>query len=132
MGGVIDFRWPGNDCWEVFRGDEPVIYQCGAKSQALGPGSYTIKGRHAPVFLPFPVEIKNGSTTRIEAGGVFAYNWTGNDCWDILRGDEIVTYQCGAKKQALGAGTYTIRGRHAPIFNPFQIKVTDGAQVTAP
>jgi hypothetical protein len=84
------------------------------------------------VFLPFEIEIKDRAVTRIRAGGVFTYNWKGNDCWDIVRGDEVVTYECGAKKQALGAGTYTIKGRSAPLFEPFQIKMTDGAEVVAP
>jgi len=44
----------------------------------------------------------------------------------------LVTHQCRAQKQALGAGTYTIKGKYAPAFNPFTIKVTDGAQVKAP
>ena len=132
IGGVLDFKWPGNDCWDIFRGEELVIHQCGAQQQALSAGSYTVKGKYAPVFLPFKVEIKNGSSTRIDAGGVFAFNWPGNDCWDVVRGAEVVIHQCGAQKQALGAGTYTIKGKYAPVFHPFTIKVTDGAQVKAP
>jgi hypothetical protein len=132
LGGVVDFRWPGDDCWDILRGNETVTYECGAKNQALGAGRYILKGRSAPVFLPFEIEIKDRAVTRIRAGGVFTYNWKGNDCWDIVRGDEVVTYECGAKKQALGAGTYTIKGRSAPLFEPFQIKMTDGAEVVAP
>ena len=131
-GGVFEFSWPGDDCWDIFRGDEFVTYQCGAKRQALGPGTYTIKGKHAPVFMPFQVDVEAGSATSVQAGGIFAFNWPGGDCWDIFRGDEFVTYQCGAKQQALGSGTYTIKGKHAPVFNPFQITVADGARVTAP
>ena len=132
IGGVLDFGWPGNDCWDIFRGEDLVIHQCGAQKQALSAGSYTVKGKYAPVFLPFRVDIKTGSSTRIDAGGVFTFNWPGNDCWDIFRGDDLVIHQCGAQKQALAAGTYTIKGKYAPVFNPFTIKVTDGAQVTAP
>ena len=49
-----------------------------------------------------------------------------------MRGAEFVVYQCGAKTQALGAGTYTIKGKYGPIFEPFDIKITDGAKVQAP
>jgi hypothetical protein len=62
-------------------------------------------------------------------GGVFEFLWPGGDCWDIFRGAELVTYKCGAKKQALGPGRYTIKGKHAPVFAPFEITVTDGATV---
>jgi len=62
-------------------------------------------------------------------GGVFEFAWPGNDCWDIFRGAELVTFQCGAKKQALGAGRYTIKGRSAPVFEAFEIEVVDGAQL---
>jgi len=132
LGGVIDFNWPGGDCWDIFRGNELVTYQCGAKKQALQAGSYTIKGKNAPVFLPFEAEIKNGSATRIELGGTFSFSWPGGDCWDIFRGEELVTYQCGAKQQALGAGTYTIKGKNAPVFKPFTIQLANGAEVKAP
>jgi TIR domain-containing protein len=132
MGGVLDFRWPGNDCWDIFRGEEYVIHQCGAQKQALIAGSYTVKGKYAPVFLPFRIDIKNGSSTRVDAGGVFTFNWPGTDCWDIFRGAELVIGQCGTNQQALQAGTYTIKGKYAPVFEPFTIKVTDGAQVKAP
>ena len=131
-GGVFEFKWPGDDCWDVLRGEEFVAYQCGSKKQALGAGSYTIKGRHAPVFVPFQIDIKDGVSTTMSAGGVFTFNWPGKDCWDVMRGDDQVIYQCGTKSQALGAGTYTIKGRHAAVFRQFTIKIADGAQVEAP
>ena len=132
VGGTFVFNWPGEDCWDIFRGDQFVTYQCGAKKQALQAGSYTIKGKHAPVFLPYQVAIKSGSSTQSDLGGIFTFNWPGGDCWDIFRGDQFVTYQCGAKKQALQAGRYTIKGKHAPVFVPFDINVANGAQVKAP
>lgn len=131
-GGVFEFKWPGDDCWDVMRGDEVVAYQCGTKKQALEAGTYTVKGRHAPVFLPFEIGIKDGISTTMSAGGVFSFSWPGKDCWDIMRGDDQIVYQCGTKSQALGAGMYTIKGRHAAVFTPFTIKITDGAQVKAP
>jgi TIR domain len=132
MGGIFDFKWPGNDCWDIFRGEQFVTYQCGTNKQALGAGRYTIKGKHAPVFVPFQVDVKAGSSTSIETGGTFLFKWPGGDCWDIFRGTEFVTYKCGTDEQALQAGTYRIMGKNAPVFNPFEIKVADGAQVKAP
>ena len=131
-GGTFLFNWPGGDCWDIFREAELVTHQCGSSQQALEAGVYTIKGKYAPVFSPFQVTIKNGAPTRIEKGGIFFFNWPGNDCWDILRGAQLVTHQCGSNKQALEAGTYTIKGKYAPVFEPFQIKVADGSQVKAP
>jgi hypothetical protein len=126
MGGVLDFKWPGDDCWDIFRGDERVTHKCGANTQALAAGEYTVKGKYAPVFLPFAVEIKNGSSTRIDAGGVFTFNWPGDDCWDVVRGAEVVTHKCGTNAQALGAGTYDRKARAG--IQPFTIKVSDGAR----
>ena len=57
------------------------------------------------------------------------FAWPGDDCWDIFRGSELVTYQCGSKKQALAAGRYTIKGKSAPVFDPFEITVTDGGTI---
>jgi hypothetical protein len=128
----LEFMWPGDDCWDIFRGKQLVTFQCGAKKQALQAGTYTIKGKFAPVFMPFDVTIKSGSTTRINMGGILDFNWTGDDCWDIFRGEQFVTFQCGAKKQALQAGSYTIKGKFAAVFMPINIKVADGAEVKAP
>jgi len=125
----IEFLWPGDDCWDIFRGTALVTYQCGAKNQALGAGRYTIKGKFAPVFVPFELNIQPGKPTRVSQGGVFEFAWPGDDCWDIFRGSELVTYQCGAKKQALGAGRYTIKGKFAPVFDAFEITVADGGTV---
>ncbi len=132
LGGIFDFNWAGDDCWDIFRGEQLVAYQCGVHKQALQAGTYTIKGKYAPVFTPFDVTIKSGFTTRIELGGIFEFNWPGNDCWDIFRGEQLVAYQCGVHKQALQAGSYTIKGKYAPVFTPFNIQVANGAQVKAP
>ncbi len=69
----LEFNWPGGDCWDIFRGEQLVTYQCGANKQALGAGTYTIKGKYAPVFTPFQVNIKSGAATRIEKGGVVRF-----------------------------------------------------------
>ena len=128
----LEFNWPGNDCWDIFRGEQFVTYTCGANKQALEAGTYTIKGKNAPVFMPFEVIIKSGSPTKIDLGGIFDFKWAGDDCWDIFRGEQFVTYTCGANKQALQAGTYTIKGKNAPVFTPFDIKVAEGAEITRP
>jgi hypothetical protein len=129
QGGVFEFAWPGDDCWDVFRGSEFVTSQCGARKQALGAGRYIIKGKFAPLFVPVSVDVKDGSLTRLAIGGVFDFAWPGNDCWDVFRGSEFVTSQCGAGKQALGAGRYIIKGKFAPVFDPFEITVIDGGTV---
>ena len=131
-GGTFVFKWPGGDCWDIFRGAELVTHQCGSNQQALEAGAYTIKAKYAPVFTPFQVNVKSGAEARIEKGGMFIFNWPGNDCWDIFRGAQLVAFQCGSNQQALEAGTYTIKGKYAPVFDPFQIKVADGSQVKAP
>jgi hypothetical protein len=129
QGGVLEFVWPGDDCWDIHRGADVVTYQCGTKKQALGAGRYTVQGRHADVFLPFDVYIKDGFLTRVAKGGIFHYAWPGTDCWDIVRAGEVVTYQCGDNQQALGSGRYTIKGRFGPVFEPFEVTIVDGAVV---
>jgi hypothetical protein len=128
-GGVFEFAWPGGDCWDILRGDDYVTHQCGSNQQALGAGTYTIKGKYAAVVTPFSVDIKDGSSTRVAKGGVLTVNWPGKDCWDILRGADYVTHKCGTDKQALEAGTYTIRGKYAAVFPPFEVTVVDGREV---
>ena len=130
-GGVFEFKWPGGDCWDIYRGDQKVTYGCGTGKQALQAGAYTIKTANS-VFLPFEVSVKTGSTTTVAKGGIFHFKWPGGDCWDIYRGEEKVTYGCGSAKQALQAGSYTIKPSSAAIFAPFAIKVTDGATISAP
>ena len=126
LGGVFEFAWPGNDCWDIVRGAEVVTFKCGANKQALGAGRYTIKGRQAQVFDPFTVDIKDGSLTRMVLGGVFEFAWPGNDCWDIVRGAEVVTFKCGANKQALGAGRYTIKGRQPRCSTHLKLRSLTG------
>jgi hypothetical protein len=132
LGGIFEFHWAGDDCWDIYRGEQFVTYQCGTHKQALQAGSYTIKAKYAPVFTPFEVTIKSGNSTRIELGGILEFNWAGDDCWDIYRGEQFITYQCGAHKQALQAGDYTVKGKYSAVFTPFNIKVANGAQVKAP
>jgi hypothetical protein len=192
---VVEFRWPGSDCWNVYRGNQEVSFTCGHGKQALTPGTYSIRprsaptfppfdvsieagftttvdfgglarlqvagrrlleraprrqgnrvrlrggqtgawpgnyvveGRNNPIFLPFTVSIKTGATTTVDIGGVFEFTWPGPDCWNVYRGDQEVVFGCGAGKQALGAGKYTIRPRNNPIFAPFEITIQDGATV---
>jgi hypothetical protein len=131
LGGVFEFKWPGGDCWDVYRGDEKITYGCGPGKQALQPGRYAIRNANS-LFLPFTVDIKPGVTTAAAMGGVFEFKWPGGDCWDVYRGDQKITYGCGAGKQALQAGRYTIKASSGAIFVPFDITVRDGATVSAP
>jgi hypothetical protein len=129
FGGLLDFKWRGGDCWNVLRDGKEIVFACGAGKQGLGPGNYVIQGRSNPIFLPFTVSIKTGATTTVDIGGVFEFAWPGSDCWNVYRGNEEVIFACGAGKQALGAGKYTIRPRNNPIFAPFEITIHDGATV---
>lgn len=128
-GGLLDFNWRGGDCWNVLRDGKEVAFGCGAGKLGLGPGNYMVQGRSNPIFLPFTVSIKTGATTTVDIGGVFEFAWPGPDCWNVYRGDQEVIFGCGAGKQALGAGQYTIRPRSNPIFAPFEITIKDGATV---
>ena len=129
LGGLFDFKWRGSDCWNVLRDGKEVVFGCGAKKQGLGPGRYVVQGRSNPVFLPFSLTIKTGATTTVDLGGVFEFNWPGQDCWNVFRGDQEVIFGCGAGKKALGPGTYTIRPRTKPVFPPFEITIQNGATV---
>ena len=129
FGGLLDFKWRGGDCWNVLRDGKEIVFGCGSGKQGLGPGNYVVEGRSNPIFLPFTVTIKTGGTTTVDIGGVFEFAWPGPDCWNVYRGNEEVIFGCGAGKQALGAGTYTIRPRSKPIFAPFEITIKDGATV---
>ena len=129
FGGLLDFKWRGGDCWNVLRDGKAIVFGCGAGKQGLGPGNYVVQGRNNPIFLPFTVSIKTGATTTVDIGGVFEFTWPGPDCWNVYRGNEEVIFGCGAGKQALGPGTYTIRPRSNPIFAPFEITIKDGATV---
>ncbi|MDP8254665.1 MAG: hypothetical protein P9M14_02855 [Candidatus Alcyoniella australis] len=64
-GGVLEFNWAGRDCWDIYRGDQFIDYDCGKGKQALEPGCYTIKPKHDPVFSPFNVTIIEGQTTTV-------------------------------------------------------------------
>jgi hypothetical protein len=61
--GTFEFKWPGRDCWQVFRGDMEVASHCGARTQVLQAGTYTVKPRHKAVFEPFNITIPNGGKT---------------------------------------------------------------------
>ena len=129
LGGVLDFKWPGRDCWNVLRDGKEIAFGCGTGKQALGPGSYVVQGRSNPIFLPFTVAIKTGATTTVEIGGIFEFTWPGRDCWNVYRGAQEVAFGCGTGSQALGAGKYTIRPRSNAVFAPFEISIKDGATV---
>ncbi len=130
--GVLEFKWPGGDCWDIFRREKFVVYHCGTSQQTLQAGTYTIKPKHKAVFRPFEVSIKGASKIAIEKGGIFEFKWPGGDCWDIYRADQFVVYHCGTSTQALEAGKYIVKPKHNPVFEPFQVNVTKGATTSVP
>lgn len=125
--GTLRFVWPGGDCWDIFRGETHVTFHCGASVQPLQAGRYTLKGRGYAVLEPTEVTIAGGSVTTVDVGGAFKFDWPGGDCWDVFRGEQLVTYGCGPSTQALQAGAYEIRGRGYPVFTPFAVRIQKGA-----
>lgn len=131
--GTFDFKWPGGDCWVIYREDKKVSSSCGSSKQALQAGNYTVKPSSSAVFMPLSIVVKPDSVTSTDAmGGVFEFKWPGNDCWVIYRGDEKVSSSCGSGKQALQAGTYTVRPSSSAVFEPFNIQVTKGQTISVP
>jgi hypothetical protein len=133
MGGTLDFRWPGNDCWEIDRGEAKVVDGCGGAKQALQAGTYTVKPVRSGVFLPFQIAVKPNAVTGADAmAGTLDFRWPGNDCWEIDRGEAKVVASCGAGKQALQAGTYTVKPTSSAAFKPFRIHVSRGQTMKIP
>lgn len=126
---TLTFKWPGNDQWDVFQGEQHVTTSAGAASLSLPAGTYTIKGHWAPIFEPFDVTIENGAekVVKLDTGSI-EFRWPGDDQWDIFRGDEFVTYHGGAAGRHLEVGTYTIIPRHDPVFEPFEVVVEKDAK----
>jgi TIR domain len=133
MGGMLDFKWPGMDCWEIDRGEAKVAGTCGGGKQALQAGTYTVKPNNSGVFLPFQITVKPNTVTSADAmAGTLDFKWPGNDCWEIDRGEAKVAGSCGSAKQALQAGTYTVRPISSAAFKPFKVSVSRGQTVTIP
>ena len=92
-----------------------------------------MKPSRSGVFIPFSIVVKPGSVMTADAmGGIFEFKWPGGDCWNIYRGEEKVSHGCGSDKQALQAGTYTVKPSRSRVFEPFKIQVTKGETVTVP
>jgi hypothetical protein len=98
-----------------------VASHWGSAKQALQASTYTIKPKNNPVFKPFDVSIKSGSTAKIELGGILEFNWPGEDDWDVYQAEQLVASHWGSAKQALQAGTYTIKPKNNPVFKPFEM-----------
>lgn len=131
--GVFDFTWPGTDCWEIDRGEAKAVGSCGGWKQALQAGTYTVKPASSGVFPPFQISVKPNEVIDADAmGGVLDFRWPGNDCWEIDRGETKVAGSCGGWKQALQAGTYTVRPVASSSFKPFTVRVARGQTVTVP
>jgi len=69
MAGILEFRWPGRDCWKVYRGNVPATSGCGPGKHALQAGSYRIEPSSSHAFEPVTVELKRGQTTRVGSSG---------------------------------------------------------------
>jgi CBS domain-containing protein len=63
--GILEFNWPSDDFWKIYRGDTVVKEHLGSITRALQPGVYTIKAND-PVFEAFEVTIKNGKKTTVK------------------------------------------------------------------
>ena len=130
--GILDFNWPGDDSWDIYRGEQLIASHYGHATQALQADTYIIKPKSNPVFNPFDVSIKSGSATKTELGGVLDFNWPGDDSWDICRGEQLVASHYGHATQALQAGTYTIKPKSNPVFMPINIEIKDGRKTIFP
>src|SRR5262249_49327914 len=99
-GGILDFKWPGSDCWQIERGEVNVAGTCGGGKQALQAGTYTVKPANSGVFLPFQIVVKPNAVTSADAmGGILDFKWPGSDCWEIDRGQAKAVGSCGSAKQ---------------------------------
>jgi hypothetical protein len=63
--GVLDLRWPGRECWKVYRGDVHAASGCGPGKHVLQAGSYRIEPSGARAFEPVAFELRRGETTRV-------------------------------------------------------------------
>ena len=62
MGGMLDFKWPGTDCWDIYRGETKAVNRCGAGQQALQAGAYTIRPSNDAAFKPINIHVTRGQT----------------------------------------------------------------------
>ena len=130
--GTLEFNWPGDDSWDVYRAEQLVASHWGSAKQALEAGTYSIKPKNNPVFKPFDISIKSGSSTKVQLGGNLEFNWAGDDSWDVYQAEQLVASHWGSAKQALEAGTYTIKPKNNPVFKPFDVQITDGGKTKVP
>ncbi len=131
--GTFEFKWPGNDCWNIYRGDVEIIGSCGDSKQVLQAGSYVVKPRNSEVFLPFAVTIKPGRTASADASaGTLEFKWPGKDCWKIYRGDVEVKSSCGGGKHVLQAGSYVVKPSGSSLFDPLRVDVKSGKTTSMP
>ena len=141
VNGILEFNWSGDDDWELYRGDTLVggesgrDYYSGEAKQTLQPGTYTLKAKQN-VFEPFEVTIKKDETTTVEENGMLEFNWSGEDEWELYRGDTLVggyhslrDYYQGAAKQTLQPGTYTLKAKQN-VFEPFEVTIKKGETTT--
>ena len=103
--GTFEFKWPGGDCWAVYRGEEKVAGSCGGGKQALQAGIYTVKGNPFAVFSPFSVVVKPNAVTTVDAnGGLFE-----SQAWAMTVGQSIGETK---KLPAVAEAGTSVAGRH--------------------
>ena len=139
--GILEFKWSGEDQWELYRGDTLVgggdsgkINNWGGVKQTLQPGTYTLKASDNE-FEPIEVTIKKGETTTVDNSGILEFKWSGEDSWELYRGDTLVGSEPGIRlysgeaKQTLQPGTYTLKAKDNE-FAPFEVTIKKGETTT--
>lgn len=64
-GGVFEFKWPGNDRWSIYRGEEKVADHYGSSKQGLQAGTYIIKPSGSSAFNAFKINVRKGQTATV-------------------------------------------------------------------
>lgn len=69
------------------------------------------------------------------AEGTLRFEWAGEECWDVYRGNVLVAEGCGTDQVRLEPGIYTIKpdGQRVPrraSFGPFEVRISEGVATT--
>jgi hypothetical protein len=131
--GIFDFKWPGDDCWKVYRGEVVAKSGCGGGKHSLQAGTYVIKPSSSGVFEPLTFVLEPGATVSADAdAGIFDFKWPGDDCWKVYRGEVVAKSGCGGGKHSLQAGTYVVKPSSSAVFEPFSVRILRGQTNSTP
>lgn len=123
----LEFRWPGNDLWDVFADEKRVDSFAGTKAVAVTPGRYRVSPRSQPLFEPIEFTVRQGQQTIVNpAVGSFEFQWPAGTLWDFYRGETLVGYESGTAARFVAPGKYRIAPRLAPLFEPIEFTVSNG------